>query len=39
MERGVFSRSMRYDDVDCREHTIQIEIPQSGFDAYSFTFG
>ena len=38
MERGVFPRSMRY-GVDCREHTIQIEIPQSGFDAYSFAFG
>lgn len=28
-----------YDGVDYREHTIQIEIQQGGFDAYSFTFG
>jgi thiol-disulfide isomerase/thioredoxin len=28
-----------YDGDEYREHTIQIEIPQRGFDAYSFTFG
>ena len=28
-----------YDGSDYREHTLQIEIPARGFDAYSFTFG
>lgn len=28
-----------YDSADYREHTLEIEIPTRGFDAYSFTFG
>ena len=28
-----------YDGSEYREHTLQIEIPARGFDAYSFTFG
>jgi len=28
-----------YDSTEYREHTLQIEVPMRGFDAYSFTFG